>query len=1337
MMMLRRHTTGTLALLFLLVNIFPGVLAAQALLPDVTPPYQAKDAAAQKPQLKIGSFVKDQVTYEQPAFWIGNKRIGMREFDGKYLVDRDQMLGLFVDQRLIMNITFWGSIKGRTGVGYPFANIKDDPDQLIADTATQTITYRKPYLLPDGKRAVFTHTLHSDEGSKLILEWDMGITQEQLDTYGNAITLAPWFIFNKNYREQPIDINGKAVVFAPQDKLTTTATDVLRGNDLAFTYAPNSPLQQFSFTTSKYLNFDMKEKVQKLNTDRMEMIIRTWNRKPVSNDQVTLDFGLTAKADADAPPPVGNVDFWQRDRMHLQAPITRNIMPNPSFEQGLRYWNWWWGGGQYTPSDIPAYSLADEGYVGQHSLLIQPVPTRQSIMSFSIPVKKKTTYTISFYAKADIADQLFTFGVFCPLRGSQYNYQHAFGIRHKTSLEWKRYSFEYDSDQLALCLMANGIGNGKLWIDSIQIEEATKPTDYTSPSVEGRLLTSNPDNTLEKGALIDARFALAGHPGLAGQVQLRLTNVYREVCFSDDLSFTLDSQGQAVLPLAMSADKLGEGVYVLQAKYVVNNLPSYCDYYRMDIMASLENRHPTKNLYGTLSHATRITRGDDMCQRLMRWGLGSTSYNGETQFYHDLLEKYRISNMLCIAKDTIRGEQGDLLAHLKKDMTVLPDDIEQRIEQAAYDSAMARPWETHWALSTEIEGAPIIREKRFRELADRIMIPAYRGFKRANPNNIVYPDGGTSGYSVTRGFNQMEGYLKETQGKVKWDAIAVHPYWNLDGAGGTNDWDAETKRLIDQMARYGYGPETPIDFTECFNVQPMDIPEWGADMWGDTYLSGKPSYDWGWREYLHASWISRMFVMSLKYWPHLRSTNIWISRPQLDLYLSPLAMCKVPNTLGHLLPKPKFFADIRPMGGIRGYAFEDEQGRAVIAIWCAIDRVEEGTERGPQMLVDFAGKAPQFIDMMGNTRTAPTEKGLTSLQLAPAPIFMVGEKGSVNRLVKALGRADIIGASNTLNIAVKPTLEGKVEAQLKNQTNRKLTGKLMLKDQSVDYSVEPKQSRSYVVSQSTNKDSGKMFSWSDLIRIKQDQGPAFTVPWNMNYFHVPHVNSPLPADPASPLWDAIPGIKMDNVFIQKQLAKESVKGGYPGDLDVTYQMAWDKDNLYLRIHAKDDKVVLTDPSRWNKEQLYMHDGCVEIYFDTTANARSSQNKGFDLDDYRYDFYAGSSKAENGPGTIYRFYEPNMQYAGGLEMPTKQQAAKGITCQYQRTADGYDYVMIFPAWYLEPMALEQGYLASFGMFIHDIDDLANAWPRKGISLATESGAHCDRRPDLWPIMILSK
>jgi hypothetical protein len=1063
------------------------------------------------------------------------------------------------------------------------------------------------------------------------------------------------------------------------------------------------------------------------------MIIRTHNRRPRAADSLVIDLGQTAKLDDNAQAPIAGMDFWGNDRLYFQKPITRNIMPNPSFEQGLRYWKWWWGGSKFAPTDVQAYNLSDKGYLGNRCLMIQPAASRQALMSFSIPVKKNKTYTISCYAKSDVADQSFGFGAFSPLRGSAFGWQNGFKTRFQTTTEWKRYSFVYNSDQLAINIILTGTSN-KLWVDGIQVEEGDKLTDFTQPDVEGWLHTADPDNALEVGQPINARLELTGKPGVWGLVALSMENVFKEVLLTDEQSFTLDTKGKTVLPVAIDQAKIGQGVFVVKAKYTTQDKQTYTDFYRLDVMTSLKNERPTKNLFGSLTHAFRNTRTEDTLSRYRRWGLGSTSYSSQFKVEDDLLKKYRIDNMLAIASDAMQGKEREFLHSIKQSMKEPPADLAQRVEQAAYDAAMLRPWVTNWALCTEVEGAPLVKQKRFKEFSELVQIPSYRGFKRANPDITVYPDGGTSGYSMTRGFHEMEAYLKESRGKVKWDAIAVHPYWNLDGSGGTNDWDAETQRLKEQMLRNGYDENTPIDFTECFNMLPTDLPEWGADAWGDSYLSGIPTYNWGWREYMHATWVCRMFVMSLKHWPQLRSTNIWMARPYLDFYLSPWAMCKVPNTLGHLLPKPRFIADIRPMGGIRGYAFENEQGQPVIAIWCAIDRVEDGLDRGPQMYVDLQGIDATFMDMMGNTRKAPMENGKAGVQLSPAPIFILANKGQTQQLVDAMNHADVMGGSNTLNVAVVPELDGQVKIELKNQTNRQLTGKLVLSNQQIQYAVAGKQNQAYAVNVPADHATGKMFTWSDQIQVKQDAGPAFDVPWNMGYFYVPHTVSPLPADPASTLWDKIPAIKMTNAFVQDKRNHQPVKHGYKGDLDVTYQMAWDKDNLYLRISAADDVVHLTDATRWNPGQLYMHDGCVELYFDTTANGRTNQTKGFDLDDYRYDFYAGNVKATDGPGTVLRFYEPNMQYAGGLDMPTKEEASHGVKCQYQRTADGYAYVMIFPARYLEPLRFEKGYRAGFGMYIHDIDD-ERLWPSKGATLATEPGMHCDRRPHLWPIMVL--
>ena len=196
-----------------------------------------------------------------------------------------------------------------------------------------------------------------------------------------------------------------------------------------------------------------------------------------------------------------------------------------------------------------------------------------------------------------------------------------------------------------------------------------------------------------------------------------------------------------------------------------------------------------------------------------------------------------------------------------------------------------------------------------------------------------------------------------------------------------------------------------------------------------------------------------------------------------------------------------------------------------------------------------------------------------------------------------------------------------------------------------------------------------------------------------------------------------------------------MKAGYPDDLDAKFQMAWDKDNLYLRISAKDDQFVLTEASKWKPRDLYMHDGCAEVYFDAGANGRSNSVKGYDLDDYRYDFAMGNPEGTTGPGSVYRFAEAFHQLAGGIDMPSKDEAAKKVKCQFQRTADGYAYVIIFAQRYLEPLHLEKGFRAGFGLYLHDKDDAKMAYPAKGVGFTTEPGVTPDHRPDLWPILIL--
>lgn len=113
-----------------------------------------------------------------------------------------------------------------------------------------------------------------------------------------------------------------------------------------------------------------------------------------------IDLGEVELTSAAAPPPVGDIDFWKDDATHVPLPPTRNVMVNPSFEQGLRYWTWIGGGAKYTPTDRPKYEIVPEGRFGPSALKINPVQMQSpGIHTLPMSLHKGKTYTLSFYAR--------------------------------------------------------------------------------------------------------------------------------------------------------------------------------------------------------------------------------------------------------------------------------------------------------------------------------------------------------------------------------------------------------------------------------------------------------------------------------------------------------------------------------------------------------------------------------------------------------------------------------------------------------------------------------------------------------------------------------------------------------------------------------------------------------------------------------------------------------------------------------------------------------------------------------------------------------------------------
>ncbi len=296
-------------------------------------------------------------------------------------------------------------------------------------------------------------------------------------------------------------------------------------------------------------------------------------------------------------------------------------------------------------------------------------------------------------------------------------------------------------------------------------------------------------------------------------------------------------------------------------------------------------------------------------------------------------------------------------------------------------------------------------------------------------------------------------------------------------------------------------------------------------------------------------------------------------------------------------------------------------------------------------------------------------------------------------------------------------------------TGVKQKGSISVAEKKISYMLLPEQAQLLdIPGQSVKAAYGKMYRKEYDINVIPSKGKAITVSWNMDFFYVQKTTG-------MPDWNKIPAIEMANSYVETKYKKARPAN----DQKARFKLAWDEKNLYLRVEAEDDHFILS-PKIWKQGKsdtsLYLHDGCLEVYFDTGADGRMNANKTYDNNDYRYDFSIGMND-KSGPGMVYRLREVYHQLADGVNMASKKEAAEKIKCDFQITDKGYTYTIVFAQRYLEPIVLRNGFISGFGMYLHDKDNNDTVGCPKGLSLATEKGSHCDYKPHLWPLMILKK
>lgn len=1302
-------------------------------LPNMAPVFKTSETGRADPTFSVVEFPeRDSEMVARPIYQIGHKMVTTRLSGNRQMKDQAMSVKVYAADKELCSFMWWGDIKGR-GFGWPFKPIDGDPDDLKMDPAAGLTTYTKPYVGPDGKRALFTYRLKPLGNSRVELTWDTG----------SDVGAGLWVGFDTRYRGKRITINGQEFrensFEALQDK--TAKFQSFPGGDLV--YDAGDPVNGFTLEMGERSG-GISEGVSvhdKGQTRHFNFSYRTTDHKGDRGGRVVIDLGEVELTDRSLPPPVGGIDFWRDDATHVPLSPTRNVMHNPSFEQGLRGWYWIGGGAQYTPTNVPKYEIVQEGLFGKGALRMNRVQMASpNIRSMPLALEKGKRYVVSFYAKS-LAEKKnhfrLTFGN--AARGGSLPGMPWGDVDNKESSfqitdAWQRYCRTFTADAAGLALHLSG---SAVLVDGLQVELGETPTEFVCDPLDVTFVTSNPDNDLRPGDAMAAALNVVGKDGAKGKIGVEIRNAFREVLFSREVEASVVSNGVARVPLNLATAQFGTGVFAVKAIVTVEGFQPYTDYYRFAIMAPLSNTHKTSRLMATLvGDAWRISRGEDLARKFMEWGWGGTSWMPIHDMLQtnncgvDLVRRYRIVNAQTTILDQLwraRDPKETPWAKSVHDFYDVPEitpEFVKYVEDTAFDLLRRVPKDLlpYTAYGNEEESSKYPASGKFDEYF-KLQSAVGRAAKRAGIG--CTPTSGTSGYSLLRGFEPYEGYLKAAHDKgFKYDALAVHPYGSIDkGSLSTSDLDDEAARLIAQGKRYGYGDETPILFTEFFNIPETCVPEWGAGGSYDAYGSGKPTYDFGNREFVQAASAMRLYIICMKYWPRIQVANIWCSRPYLDLHLTPILLCKAVNTLGHLMGDIAYTEDIRPAAGIRGYAFKLPDGTGLAPVWCTTADVENGLKKCPVLAVKF-GQPVAFVDFMGNPRfAAPDKQGYIKMPVTPAPLFVKAK--DVARLAKALQNAEPDDNASSLAVSFLPTAEGRIVATLKNLTGRVQKGVLEVCGQKMPYDIQG--NGAVTVSVPTAGDGAAadvMHRWSAAYKLTPESGEPVTGEWKMDTFFVTKCEG-------APKWEALPALAITNRCFKGE--PQAVK---PGDHAATYKMAWDQKNLYLRVEVADD-TLLTDPEYWKRPaaeaQLWNVDGALEVTFDTGANGRSNAAKTFDNDDYRYDF-SPAKDGKDGAGLVCRFREVYHQLADGVNMASKEEAAKKIPCQYERTKSGYVMTVTFAQRYIEPIVLKAGFVAGCGLYLHDHD--AAEWKAsKGLSTSAEAGKPCDGHPELWPLMVL--
>lgn len=1206
---------------------------------------------------------------------------------------------------------------------------------------------RKYAVMPDTRKVVYSARMRSHRATETALG-DFTISMQLRDD--DLIEIASEYAFDDPDHPRP---KSDYFTFHIPSSLTGGKAFILNGQHgrfpaagTKFFRAEDHPEELVLFPSEQHADSSLG--LRFVNARRLSMKGDRVTVFPSATGKlkILLDFRKVSKASlVRSQETYGGIDYWKNDRLRLpQYGKCRNLVQNPSFENGMTYWGYRNYGRDNDFKVKWIYRIDDsEVKFGNHSLLMRALPRNpyhpMQISTFTMPVDQDREYVVSFYAKADrpgtrilLSGRCATVPLWHPSlwkdRKSMYE---VFDV----STEWKRYSVVVEPRQRLLSLYLGPVarsdikgGEGRIWFDGVQLEPG-KITPYQEKPVSAQLTSVAQGSFLEAGQEPDMHLRLSlNRPGIAGGVNIEITDFWRKTLVRRSHRFTSGEDGYCSIPITEVNRDFPRGIFIVKADIKLDDGFECRELFRFSVMDFLDNKQRNKDIIScefTVGIPRAAPDAERGVERLRDVGFGSAvsvAYVPDTQRMK-MLRKYGISLAGgCSIIDKRRGggsiKVGDReLTGILKMLDPTPAQLSE-FEKLCALKAAQNPLVDLWYFSSECPAGCLPLSAHL-DAFSKFLVATYRGVEKGNPKAKVQLSGGPSDISLHGGVRQVREFIEATRKlapEIVFDGVGGHTY---RATPENPDLDTDLAAFFEMLDKTAYRG-CSINLNEGMNYFPLTMLEYSIDPHrgnSSKWLGSPVSYDLGEGERIAAAYYARSWLVGLKHHRRVLTMSGHQSRFMfLDFDLTVYSLLKVSNTFGRLLGNADFREDIRFAPFVRCYLFEDDRRRPVAALWSHIPAVDRGLGKAPMAAFPFTGDTPEIYDLMENTRKPEVRPdGSVVLPVGSQPVFLVGRPGTLGDMSRAIRSAGLLGQDGAATVAISalPVSVSEAEVTFRNLLSKQFVGSASVSFARATERIALELGASAWVKRVIKGKTPFSKNRLDVFTLAADlEGPggqsvktAISYPVLFIGRFVPKVDGDLDD------WQ-------DTPFIPLNVGKTE-------SLSASIKLAWDDSHLYLAAKVDD-----ASPAAVPRRQVMEGKGrdMLGICLDLISNGRLKANLAlFDDDNYCYEFMP-SPKGEK--GIAFCDYAPVTQADSGRMAPRKGRIDEQITAICRRRADGYIYEIAIPKARLMPLRFEKG--TPFGFSVAAADGNAKNAASGGIAALT---ARNWRDPGTFAIAVL--